>query len=124
MKSDPFRAAVDALDLDAFLATLSPSVVLHGPVPPVPLRGKDGVKALFEILFRTFVDLRFVGEYTSDDGAELLHFRWRIGEQEVEGVDMMRFDAEGLIEDYTVMVRPLSAVVALREAVWSQLGAS
>ena len=40
---------------------------------------------------------------------------------EGQGVDMMRFDGDGLIEDYRVMVRPLSAVVALRGAAFSQL---
>ncbi|MDQ0632353.1 hypothetical protein QFZ40_000262 [Arthrobacter pascens] len=33
---------------------------------------------------------------------------------------MMGFDQHGLIEDYRVMVRPLSAVVALRDAAFSQ----
>jgi hypothetical protein len=53
----------------------------------------------------------------------VLHFRWRLADQEAEGVDMTCFDANGLIEDYTVMVKPLSAVVALRDAVWSQIEA-
>lgn len=40
---------------------------------------------LFEVLLRTFEDLRFVGTYESSDGHEILHFRWRLGDQEVEG---------------------------------------
>jgi hypothetical protein len=66
------------------------------------------------ILFGAFEDFRFVGSYTSSDGAELLHFLWRLGDRAGEGVDMLRFDGDGLIEDYRVIVRPLSAVVALR----------
>jgi hypothetical protein len=54
-------------------------------------------------------------------GAEVLHFLWRLGDKEGEGVDMMRFHDDRLIEDYRVMVRPLSAVVALRDAAFSQL---
>ena len=42
-------------------------------------------------------------------------------DREDQGVDMMRFDGDGLIEDYRVVVRPLSAVVALRGAAFSQL---
>jgi hypothetical protein len=76
---------------------------------------------LFSILFQVLEDLRFVGTSTSSDGAEVLHFLWRLGNKEGEGVDMMRFDEDGLIEDYRVMVRPLSAVVALRDATLSQL---
>jgi len=51
----------------------------------------------------------------------VLHFRTRVGDRDVEGIDMLRFDADGLIEDFTVMVRPLSAAMALRDAVGAQL---
>ena len=43
---------------------------------------------------------------------------------EGQGVDMMRFDGDGLIEDYRVMVGPLSAVVALRDAAFSSTARS
>ena len=121
MKCDTFRRAVEAFDLDATVATFSPSIVLRSPVRDEPLEGRQAVGRLFAILFQVFEDLRFVGSYTSSDGAEVLHFLWRLGDTEGEGVDMMRFDGDGLIEDYRVMVRPLSAVVALRDAAFSQL---
>jgi hypothetical protein len=121
MKCDNFRRAVEALDLDATLATFSPSITLRSPVRDEPLEGRQAVGRLFAILFQVFQDLRFVNTYTSSDGAELLHFQWRLGDTEGEGVDMMRFDSNGLIEDYRVMVRPLSAVIALRNAAFSQL---
>ena len=121
MQSDAFRNAVEASDLEATLAQMSESIVLHSPVRPEPLEGKEAVGKLFAILLDTFRDLRFVGTYASAEGAEILHFRWRLGEQEVEGIDMMHFDGQGLLEDYTVMIRPLPAVIGLRDAVWSQL---
>ena len=121
MKSDGFRKAVEALDLDATLAQMSPTIILHSPVTDEPLEGKRAVGKLFTILFHVFKDLRFVGTYCSEDGAELLHFRWHLGDREVEGVDMMRFDEAGLIDDYTVMIRPLSALLGLRDEVWSRI---
>jgi hypothetical protein len=102
------------------MATFSPSIILRSPVRDEPLEGRASVGRLFAVLFRVFEDLRFVGAYTSPEGAEVLHFLWRLGDTEGEGVDMMRFDEDGLIEDYRVMVRPLSAVVALRDAAFSQ----
>jgi hypothetical protein len=121
MKCNTFRQAVEALDLDATVATFSPSIVLRSPVRDEPLEGRQAVGGLFAILFRVFEDLRFAGTSTSSDGGEVLHFLSRLGNKEGEGVDMMRFDEDGLIEDYRVMVRPLSAVVALRDAALSQL---
>jgi hypothetical protein len=121
MKCDAFRQAAEALDLAATMATLSPSVVLRSPVKDEPIHGRDAVTRLFTILFRAFDDLRFIEAYSSSEGGELLHFVWRIGDQEAEGVDVMHFDRDGLIDDYRVMVRPLSAVTALRDAVFSHL---
>ena len=122
MRSDAFRRAVEALDLEATMATFSSSLVMHSPVRDEPLQGKESMAPLFAILLRVFEDLRFVGSYRSVvDRAELLHFRWRLRDQEVEGVDLLHFDNEGLIDEYTVMIRPLSALVGLRDAVWSQL---
>jgi hypothetical protein len=121
MKCDAFRRAVEALDLDATVATFSPSIVLRSPVREEPLEGRQAVGRLFAVLFRVFEDLKFVGSFTSSDGTEVLHFRWRLRDAEGEGVDMMSFDGNGLIEDYRVMVRPLSAVVALRDAAFTQL---
>ncbi len=121
MRCDAFREAAEALDVDATMAALSPAVILRSPVRAEPLRGRDAVTALFTILFGAFDDLRFVEAFTSGGGGELLHFTWRIGDQEAEGVDLMHFDEAGLIDDYRVMVRPLSALIALRDAVFSQL---
>ena len=123
MRSDAFRKAVESTDLEAAMAQLAQNVVLHSPVTFKPFDGKEAVTALFTILFRTFEDFRYVDAYTSDDGSEILHFRTRIGDREVEGIDMVRFDSAGLIEDFTVMVRPLTAAMALRDAVGSQLAA-
>lgn len=121
MQSDDFRSAVEALDLDATIAALSPNVTMRSPVRDEPLEGRVAVSRLFAILFRTFEDLRFVESYQSPDGGEVLHFLWQLNDREVEGVDMMHFDADGLVVDYRVMIRPLSAVVALRDAVFAKL---
>jgi limonene-1,2-epoxide hydrolase len=124
MNSDAFRKAVESFDLEAAIACLSPDVVLHSPVTFKPFVGRDAVAALFAILFKTFEDFRYVGEFAGDDGSAVLHFRTRVGDREVEGIDMIKPGADGLIEDFTVMVRPLSAVTALRDAIGAQLGAS
>ena len=124
MKSDAFRDAAERLDLDATIATMSPAVVLRSPVASEPFHGTDAVRRVFAILYEVFEELEFSETYTSEDGGELLHFRWRIGGQAAEGVDMMHFDASDLIDDYRVMVRPLAAVHALRDAVFTRLAES
>lgn len=122
MSAQAFRKAVESSDLEAAIAALSPDVVLHSPVTFKPFEGRDAVRVLFGILFKTFEDFRYVNEFEAADGAHVLHFRTRVGDREVEGIDMVRFDEAGLIDDFTVMVRPLSAALALRDSIGAQLG--
>ena len=49
MKCNTFRKAVEALDLDATVATFSPSIVLRGPVRDEPPEGRQAVGGLFAI---------------------------------------------------------------------------
>ena len=51
-------------------------------------------------------------------------FRARIGEREIEGCDFVHTDADGLIDELFVMVRPLSGALALVEAMNRQLDAA
>jgi ketosteroid isomerase-like protein len=123
VSADAFRKAVESFDLDAALACLAPDIVFHSPVTFKPFEGSDAVAVLFGILFKTFEDFRYVGAYENASGdAEVLHFRTRIGDRQVEGIDMIHTREDGLIDEFTVMVRPLSAAHALRDTVGAELG--
>jgi len=123
MSADPFRAAVEARDLDAMAAALAPDVVLHSPVTFKPFEGRAAVAQLLAILLEIFEDFHYTDELAGE-GAHALVFRARVGERTVEGLDLLRRDASGLIDDFTVMVRPLSAAIALAEAVGPRLAAA
>jgi hypothetical protein len=121
VSADAFRKAVESFDLNAALACLAPDIVFHSPVTFKPFEGREAVAVLFGILFRTFEDFRYVGEFSSDDGV-VLRFLTRIGDRQVEGIDMIHTRDDGLIDEFTVMVRPLSAAMALRDTVGAELG--
>ena len=112
----PFRAAVESQDLEAGIACLAPDVVFHSPVTFKPYEGRDDVGGLLGIVFRTFEDFRYTDELEGE-GVHALIFKARVGDKEVEGLDLLRTNEDGLIADFTVMVRPLSAAIALAEAV-------
>jgi len=118
-----FRAAIERRDFDGMLATLADDVVLHSPVSFKPFEGKAAVARLLRILVDTFEDFRYTDELAGEDVAALI-FRTRVGAREVEGLDLIRTGPDGRIADFTVMVRPLTAVVALGEAVGPQLAAA
>lgn len=111
-----FRQAVESADIEAMIACLAPDVVFHSPVTFKPYEGRDAVGGLLRVVFETFEDFRYTDELETG-GTHALVFRARVGDKEVEGLDLLREVGDGLIADFTVMVRPLSAAIALAEAV-------
>ncbi|MEU4253428.1 nuclear transport factor 2 family protein [Amycolatopsis sp. NPDC026612] len=116
-----FRKAVEARDPDAMAATLAENVVFRSPVAFRPYPGKAITAAILRGVLRVFEDFRYVRELTGGDGRDhALVFEARIGDARVEGCDFLHLDDDGLIDEFTVMVRPLSAAQALSEAMAAQ----
>lgn len=115
-----FRAAVEGGDHAAMVAALAPDPVLRSPVSFKPFEGREAVSRLFEILLEVFEDFRYTDEFEADGKAALI-FTARVGDREVEGLDLFRLDADGRIAELTVMVRPASGLMALGEAVGARL---
>lgn len=118
---NPFRAAVEAGDVDAVVALLAENVVFTSPVAFKPYPGKPITAAILRGVFRVFTDFRYVREIGDPEGSDhALVFRAKVGDREIEGCDFLHFDGDGKIDELTVMVRPLSAAQALAEAMGAQ----
>jgi len=118
----PFRAAVEAGDMDAATRLLADEAKFNSPVTFKPFEGRAAVETVLRAAFEVFEDFRYTDELADADGTHALFFRARVGDRDVQGVDLIRTDADGQIEDFTVMVRPMSGVQALAEAMGKQLG--
>jgi hypothetical protein len=120
--ADMFRTAVEARDLDGMRAALAADVVLHSPVTFRPFEGRDMVGHVLATVFGVFEDFAY-SDHLRQGRTSVLIFRARVGEREVDGIDLLREGGDGLIEDFTVMVRPLSGLTALAEEMGRRLGA-
>ncbi len=123
MAPGAFGRAVENQNLDAAIAELAPDVTFRSPVVFKPYEGRDMVAVLLRAVFEVFEDFRYEAEVASGD-REVLMFRARIGEREVEGADFLRFDEDGLIAEMVVMVRPMSGVHAVAERMKAMLEAA
>ena len=116
----PLRAAFEARDHDAVVATLAPDVVLRSPIFDVPFTGIDEASDLFAVLLEVLWPLTYLDEIPGDP--HVLHFTAEIGDQTLEGIDLLRFDDEGRVTEITVFFRPFPAVSAFLGAMGPKLG--
>jgi SnoaL-like domain len=116
-----FRRAVEAKDLAAVTALLAEDVVFSSPVSFQPYRGRETVGWILATVATVFEDFVYIDEI--DNGAHsMLRFSARVGERAVEGVDLIELDDAGAIRALTVMIRPLSGLQALAEAMAERFG--
>ena len=122
MRSDAFRAAAEAKDFSAAQELFAEDVVFRSPVVFKPYEGRDALMVLLGAVSRVFEDFRYLEQVESGDAAVLM-FAAKVGDREVQGVDILRYDGEGRIAEMVVMVRPMSGMHALAEAMQAQLDA-
>jgi hypothetical protein len=121
---EDFRRAVESDDYEAMMALFREDAVLHSPITFQPFEGRAAIGTLLRVLMEVFEDFHYTDELDASDGTKALVFRTRVRDREVEGIDLIRFDEEGLIEDLTVLVRPRSGMEALLGEVAPRLQAA
>jgi hypothetical protein len=120
----PFRRAIEARDLDAAVALLREDVVFHSPVVFTPYQGREALRRILGAVVVVFEDFRYVREIGADNARDhALVFEARVGDKQLQGCDFIELDDRGAISELTVMVRPLSAAIALADAMKAQLAA-
>ena len=120
----PFRQAVEARDEAAMHALLADNVVFTSPVAFKPYVGKPITAAILSGVLRIFEDFRYIREIADREGRDhALVFETKISGApglQLTGCDFLHINDEGLIDNFTVMVRPLSGATALSEAMGAQ----
>ncbi|WP_431965448.1 nuclear transport factor 2 family protein [Nocardia sp. bgisy134] len=110
----PFRAAVEARDDAAIEALLADNVVFTSPVAFKPYPGKAITAAILRAVIRVFEDFHYVREIADANGRDhAFVFEAKVDGKQLTGCDFLHFDEDGKIDDFMVMVRPLSAAQAL-----------
>lgn len=107
-------------DESALSAIIADDCVFHSPVVHTPQAGKPIVMAYLIAASHTLGNDSF--DYVREivDGDEMmLEFVTEMDGITVNGVDIIRWNSDGKISDFKVMVRPLKAI----NKVWEMMGA-
>jgi hypothetical protein len=117
----PFRTAVEEHDEAGIAAMLADNVVFTSPVAFKPYVGKPITTAILRGVLRVFEDFHYIREIHDSNGRDhAFVFEATVAGNKVNGCDFLHFNDEGLIDDFVVMVRPLSGATALSEAMGAQ----
>jgi hypothetical protein len=104
---------------------LADDVVFHSPVVHTPQAGKPIVMAYLVAASHVLGNDSFHYVRELLDGDEMmLEFATEIDGIAINGVDIIRFNADGQITDFKVMVRPLKAINKVWEMMGAQLAAA
>jgi hypothetical protein len=120
-----FRSAIEAQDIEGAIALLAEDVVFRSPAVFKPYHGRAAVAPLLLAVSRVFEDFRYEREIGAPDARDhALVFSARVGDRQLEGCDFLHIDEHGLIDDFCVMIRPLSGALALAEGMKAELEAA
>jgi hypothetical protein len=82
------------------------------------------VSTILNTVLKVLVDFTYHRQLATADGCSVvLEFSASVDGRELKGIDMIRFDEQGKIVDFEVMVRPMSGLQALGEEMGRRVGA-
>ena len=104
-----FTAAMQDKNLEAMLTHMAEDIVLNTPLAAEPVKGKAAVRQVVGAL---------LGVVDSFDFREIMQgpqhissfFVLRVGKLRLDGMDFWRVNEAGLIQEMTVLWRPLPAI--------------
>jgi hypothetical protein len=121
---DVWHSLVRAQDPGGLDALLAEDAVFISPVVHTPQRGKALTKAYLSAAFQVFFNpsFRYVREIRGPSDA-MLEFETEMDGVSVNGVDIIKWNADGKIVEFKVMIRPLKAIQLIHERMAAMLAA-
>jgi hypothetical protein len=113
-------AGGDLADLPSLVAA---DALFRSPVAHKPYPGRSAVVLILRTVFGVFRNFAYHRQLFSDDGLNVvLEFSAEVQGRQLKGIDLIRFDGDGRIVEFEVMVRPLSCLQALGEEMGRRIG--
>ena len=111
-------------DLARLPSILRDDAVFRSPMAFKPYASAAAVNLILSTVLQVFKDFTYHRTLVSDDGLNVvLEFSASVGDKQLKGIDMIRFDEDGKIVDFEVMVRPMSGLQALGAEMGARLAA-
>lgn len=110
-------------DMKALGEIVHPQAVFRSPVAHTPYPGAFALCLALSTVIEVFEDFTYHREFEDEENSSaVLEFSAKVGDKQVKGVDIIRFDTDGKIVDFEVMIRPMSGLQALAAEMGARIG--
>jgi len=118
-----WHAMIASRDLSELQSIIHPNAVFRSPVAHTPYHGREALVLALSTVINVFEDFTYHREFATEDGKDVtLEFSANVGGKQLKGVDLIKFDDDGLIIEFEVMIRPASGLMALGEEMGKRVG--
>lgn len=118
-----WHTMLETRDMSILNELLAEDVVFRSPVAYSPYPGKQVVLFILSNVIQIFENFTYHHEFYTEDGLNVvLEFSANVGEK-LKGIDMIRFNEQGQIIDFEVMLRPKSGLEALAAQMGQRMAA-
>ena len=101
-------------DFGQLAQIVHPDAVFRSPIANTPYAPAQALILVLTTVIQVFENFTYHRQLASDDGLNVvLEFSAQVDGKNLKGIDLIRFNADGLIEEFEVMVRPLNGLQAL-----------
>jgi hypothetical protein len=105
---------IETRDLSDLASIVHPDAEFRSPMAFKPYRSREAVILILSTVITIFENFTYHRAFADNDGQNVvLAFSADVGGKSLKGIDMVRFDEDGLITDFEVMIRPLNGLQAL-----------
>ena len=118
-----WHGMVASANMDGLSAITHPDAIFRSPAVYSPYPSAAALRMVLGAAVQVFEDFTYHRQLASEDGLSVvLEFSARVGDRQLKGIDLIRFDEDGKIVEFEVMVRPMSGLMALAQAMGARLG--
>jgi SnoaL-like domain len=112
-----------AQQVDGLPAISAPDVLFRSPAFFKPYQGPEAFQTVIAAVMTVFEDFKYHRTLMSADGLSvMLEFSAHIGDAQLKGIDLIRFNPDGKIAEFEVMIRPMNALMALGKLMSERAG--
>lgn len=115
---------IESKNLDRLESIVHPQATFRSPMAFKAYGPAPALLMALRTVITIFKDFTYHREFVSADGLDVvLEFSAMVEDKQLKGIDMIRFDEDGLIVEFEVMVRPFNALQALGAEMGARLAA-